>query len=447
MSVTGNITNNGTWNSSWLDLRSSQTRTIDGTNVIQSNITLYDDFTILDNPIFAGSINFNGHTLNIGSSDTITFGNTSGSGAVTGGGDIIINGSGAGPLNANNSKLYFKGSFIGVATSTNQVIFEDGATFGNSNCEGAEINANVIIEGTSTVAVAGHSTINGSLLVEPNAILQNAPDYRTLTVNGDVVNNGTIRDNATYNWLKLTMSVTGNITNNGVWNNTPTLLTWPAVFGATEYLFNISTDNNNWPSPIATANTYYNISSLVSSSRYWRVRADLGNGLYSPWSSIKRINAGTFGGFVFNTINSSQQMATRPINLTISAVDINGNPDNYSGSIALSASNDGTTTPSTISMTNGSWTGTSTISTFGDNVTLTATGGGESGTSNTFNLKKKPVIIVPGIVGTRLRASTSPYQEIWPDVANMILSSSDDYLDELILNNDGWPATSSVVTT
>jgi hypothetical protein len=139
-------------------------------------------------------------------------------------------------------------------------------------------------------------------------------------------------------------------------------------------------------------------------------------------------------------------MATAPFNLTLQARDIDGNSSPYNGSVTLSASNDATVTPSTITMVNGYWSGTSSIAEFGNTVFLTATSGSGSGASTGLTVVKKPVIIVPGILGTRLKESTTN-EEVWPDVCDMIASSTDDYLQKLALGSDGWPATSSVITT
>ncbi|MEK7110668.1 MAG: hypothetical protein AAB867_02350, partial [Patescibacteria group bacterium] len=51
-------------------------------------------------------------------------------------------------------------------------------------------------------------------------------------------------------------------------------------------------------------------------------------------------------------------------------------------------------------------------------------------------LAQEPIVIVPGIMGSRLNR-VSDGEEVWPDVAKMLLSGSDDYLDELKLNDKG----------
>ena len=54
----------------------------------------------------------------------------------------------------------------------------------------------------------------------------------------------------------------------------------------------------------------------------------------------------------------------------------------------------------------------------------------------TVQAPKEPVVFIPGIVGSRLtRASDG--KEVWPDIGDMLISPSDDYLDDLALAPDG----------
>jgi len=50
---------------------------------------------------------------------------------------------------------------------------------------------------------------------------------------------------------------------------------------------------------------------------------------------------------------------------------------------------------------------------------------------------RNPVILIPGITGTYLYKNYDDYGEIWPNVGKMFLSPNDDFLDDLILNEDG----------
>ena len=49
-----------------------------------------------------------------------------------------------------------------------------------------------------------------------------------------------------------------------------------------------------------------------------------------------------------------------------------------------------------------------------------------------------PVIIVPGIMGSRLNRVSGDQGEVWPNGGSMFLSRTDDYLDELILDESGY---------
>jgi cytoskeletal protein CcmA (bactofilin family) len=422
MAVTGDITNNGVWNSRWTNLTSSQTRTLSGSNPINSETTLYNDFTFLGNPVFSNNFHFNGHTLNAGDTNTtITLNNSSDTGVITG-----------------NAKIYFTGGFSGMVTAA-QAFFENGSTINGT------VNADVTVMASSTLTTGDNPVINGSLTVEPAAAIQNTGyNNQTLTVNGGVINNGNI--NSHINWWEgyLTMSVAGDITNNGTWNSRWTYLIWPEISGANDYEINLSDDNHNWPDSATTTNTFYDISSLVNSPHYWRVRADLGNGLYSPWSNVKSINGYQF---IVSTseISGRPIMATAPFNLTLQTRDINGNSFPYNGSVALSASNDATVTPSTITMVNGYWSGTSSIAEFGNAVYLTATSGGGSGSSDSLTVAKKPVIIVPGIISSYLNKNVPGLPEVWPNITMMLIPGSDSYLDDLKMDQYGEPLLSSLM--
>jgi len=62
------------------------------------------------------------------------------------------------------------------------------------------------------------------------------------------------------------------------------------------------------------------------------------------------------------------------------------------------------------------------------------------GSSSTvdFHVRREPVIIVPGIMGSRLNR-VSDGEEVWPNISRMIdpFTPSDSYLDDTILNLDG----------
>ena len=80
---------------------------------------------------------------------------------------------------------------------------------------GDEVEINGIVLINSSKIIAG-------LLVNGTGLLQNWDGYsHTLTVNGDIINNGTIRNNDSGS---LSLEISGNIQNNGIWNPYKTTL-------------------------------------------------------------------------------------------------------------------------------------------------------------------------------------------------------------------------------
>jgi len=226
LNISGNITNNGTWTNERTYLTGTEPRTIEGTVPISGTIQFNNSFTIINSPILGGTVYFNSQTITLTSGHALTLrGNVTGSVTLLGG-----------PL------------IFGAAGS--QYIVSD-------------------------------ITVNGLVTVAQGAVLQAGGSSRTLTVNGDVINNGTITDN--YN---LYLNISGNITNNGTWTNERTYVTWPTVNGADYYEFSITGQNT-----VQVSGTYYDISdylALQDTILYWQVRAIVG-GTPTDWSEIKRI--------------------------------------------------------------------------------------------------------------------------------------------------------------
>ncbi|MFA5184314.1 MAG: hypothetical protein WC456_02190 [Patescibacteria group bacterium] len=456
LTISGNITNNGTWNSSWTDLASSQSRVIDGSVPINSPVTFLNDMVLLNSPNFAAGVDFNSHNIILATSST---------GIVISGGDSILSGTvisvsdsqslsltGGSAVGTASGQIPGPGSLIiSGSTSISGIVSASSTVFatGSPVFHGDFVADHFIMRGEGGKTINADTTFNGPLTIESGATLQSA--YWTaprLSVTGDVVNEGTITEvNIPYHTFSLYLTIFGNIINNGAWSASETDVAWPAVLGATGYLFNVSADNDNWPDPVTTANTYYEISDLVSSARYWRIRADLGNGLYSPWSSIKLINNSGFGGFSFNASAPAGRslMATAPFTLTLQAKDVNGNNYNYSGTIALSATNGATTTPSQISMTGGYWSGTTTVAEFGNGVQLVASSSNVTSYSDGMNFLKKPVIIIPGIISSYLHKDDYGFPEVWPNLVQMALPGDDSYLDDLKMDAYGEPLSPSLM--
>ncbi|TGN99771.1 hypothetical protein PN36_33595, partial [Candidatus Thiomargarita nelsonii] len=148
-----------------------------------------------------------------------------------------------------------------------------------------EINGTVRLNISSTVA--GLVVNSGSILEE-----NGSSSVNRLTVNGDVLNNGTIQDyanssNSTH--YRFYMNVSGNITNNGVWRNYRTYAIWPEVENADYYEFDITNQDI-----VQVSGTSYDISDylhndeLQDTTHYWQIRAIVG-GTPTDWSELKSI--------------------------------------------------------------------------------------------------------------------------------------------------------------
>ncbi len=137
--------------------------------------------------------------------------------------------------------------------------------------------------------------------------------------------------------------------------------------------------------------------------------SDQTNGSVAPnTSSLIRVNPGNFDHFIFNPI-AGPVVAGTPFQVTITAVDGNGNPvDAFSGIVNLEANTgEGTVTPSQLNFNNGQWNG---------NVSITKADGGavlsvsdaasppHAGSSNQFVVNPgafaKLQVIVPGLTAT-----------------------------------------------
>lgn len=99
------------------------------------------------------------------------------------------------------------------------------------------------------------------------------------------------------------------------------------------------------------------------------------------------VNPASINQFTFSNIATPKTINTG-FSVTITAKDQYGNTaTGYSGSTSIAATTGpGTISPTPITFTSGQWTGTVTINQAGLGVTLSAIGGGATGTSNTFNI-------------------------------------------------------------
>ncbi|RKZ43578.1 MAG: hypothetical protein DRR00_29500, partial [Candidatus Parabeggiatoa sp. nov. 3] len=269
--TSGNLTNNGTWTNYRTYLTGTDARTITG-NPIAGTIQFNDSLTLSNSLEFPNIVYLNGKTVTFAQGKTATFLNT-----------IYGNGT----LEADS--LIFKGHVSSSPTLiANDIDFVSTNDTQNISLSSSPLTSNVQFGGAGT-KIIGNMTINGSMKVAEGVILQ--PDYhRTLTVNGDIVNQGTIQNSRYYFYLY----TTGHITNHGNWTNYRTYATWNSITNANPYEFNLTDDASQWPDPTSTTDTKYDISDylhnpeLQDSTHYWRVRAQV-SGTPTDWSAPKHI--------------------------------------------------------------------------------------------------------------------------------------------------------------
>jgi len=94
----------------------------------------------------------------------------------------------------------------GTFNATNEIIFSGS----EQNFSGTFNATQVTMDGTGKKYLVYDTTINGSMTIAEGVTLQ--PSYhRTLTVNGEIINQGTIQNSRYYLYLH----TSGNLTNNG----------------------------------------------------------------------------------------------------------------------------------------------------------------------------------------------------------------------------------------
>jgi hypothetical protein len=222
---------------------------------------------------FSNTVYLNGNTLTFAQGGTATFES-----------DVYGNGT----IEANS--LTFKGHVSSAPTLIADDIYFIGTDdTQNLTLSASPLTSNVIFGGAGAKNIYNNITINGSMTVAEGVTLQ--PTYhRTLTVNGDIVNQGTIKNSNYYLYLH----TTGHITNHGNWTNYKTYATWNSVTNANPYEFNITDDVSQWPDPTSTTNTTYEISDYLHNAElqdithYWRVRANV-SGTLTDWSEPMKV--------------------------------------------------------------------------------------------------------------------------------------------------------------
>lgn len=184
--ITGNITNNGSWTCNYVNFIGTQTQYIEqspGTQFVSnfydldasSDIVANTDLTITQDITLNGSVlNMQGKMLNLTS--------------WLSGGTI------------ENTKLH--NGYLNSATATGLITIYGTVTIDDDN----HFNCPVVVEDTLR-----SNTYGGGA------------HYFDLVIDGDLTNNGIIRNWDGGHWLRLYVS--GNIRNNGVWSNIKTLFT------------------------------------------------------------------------------------------------------------------------------------------------------------------------------------------------------------------------------
>jgi len=251
--VAGNITNNGTWNNSRTSIIDTQTRSIIGNPIQSSELKFASNLSIQNTSIaFANKVYFD-------SKLTLTFPNSN---------EIIFSGEVyfSNKVNFPNSA---KITFLGKVSYVHNIIGENlTLVYGGSERQNIDSNVHnasqIILAGSGEKIVSSTTTINGSLNVGKNATLQShATSSDTLIVNGDITNNGIIKD--TDEGAPFYIKVSGNILNNGTWNNSRTTLTFPSG----EFRM---TNTPTWEEPKRTSS--YEITDYLNTQHHWQVSVD-----------------------------------------------------------------------------------------------------------------------------------------------------------------------------
>ncbi len=185
--VTGNITNNGIMRNSYTNFKGTAEHKVSlgAGKTFETNFTSLDTlstFTAISPLYFRGAFNLKGAALNM-QSYALT---------LEAGGNI----------------------YNGSVTNTADLTGKAGAALANITYKGA-INLKSIVIVSTNVVFEGTVTVTDTL----QSI--SYPDG-SLTINGNLVNNGLIKNYEAYYGKILTLYVTGNITNNGIMRNSYT---------------------------------------------------------------------------------------------------------------------------------------------------------------------------------------------------------------------------------
>ncbi|HLP18491.1 MAG TPA: T9SS type A sorting domain-containing protein [Bacteroidota bacterium] len=105
----------------------------------------------------------------------------------------------------------------GTISNTGDIIGKSGATLSNAAYKGT-------VTLKSIVLVSKNVSFEGTLTVKDTLEVTSSDYVPAVTVKGDIINNGLIRNYEGYYWKALYLYISGNLTNNGIWRNTKTYL-------------------------------------------------------------------------------------------------------------------------------------------------------------------------------------------------------------------------------
>ena len=255
LKIAGDLSNNSILkNNRIIFIDDSIVGKVTATSPIESSeIHLDANIEIVGNVTFSEKFHFSSKQLTINQPNIATFGDIDGTGTINGMGTLWLTGSVSSNLSGKIKEIIFKGA--------------------NQNISGTFTANTIVFGGTGTKAIKS-SVINGSIVVNKGVTIFNYASHApTLTINGNVINNGDILDNDTH---YLTLTISGNILNNGTWNNSRTTLSFPSG------QFRM-TNTPTWNEPKHTSS--YEITDYLTTQHHWQVSAD-GN----TWSEQRGIN-------------------------------------------------------------------------------------------------------------------------------------------------------------
>jgi murein DD-endopeptidase MepM/ murein hydrolase activator NlpD len=315
LEIAGNIENNGTWNNYKTILIGTDARTITTNTTIESQyIDIAGDFELTDgNPTFTGAVDFdygaNGHTITVISPQIITFGGTTHSS---------------------------NGTFIGPATIKLTGDLHYGTVFTTEK---------VILNKSGIISTYTNVTINGDLEITNGTTLQNY-NYSSsciFTINGNIINNGTIKNND--NRGTLSISTSGNIENNRIWSPyTTKLLTDVEILNSTTLHGSIDHNDNalivNSPNTVILSNSVNGVITYNGTGNII-LQGNLSSGNIS--GTIAELHISGTSTSMYNTIITANQIIFDGdiISVNLSDNTMNGNVQINDNTIIKSTSGGG----------------------------------------------------------------------------------------------------------